>query len=169
MAKSIYVEEIQQSLNDQYMDHPNYPLAVDGLIGPKTCGALYKLQKEWLYDDSSTISFDTIKTLDTGFTANHLTAVQNKCKPYFKGGGEATGPVIDNGSGTIDSGGETGAVIEKKSVLPYILLGGAIGGVGAYVGHRKGWIKMGNTPAITGVGAAAGALTMWFLSKPKTA
>jgi hypothetical protein len=169
MAYSKYVEEIQQSLNDQYHDHPHYPLAVDGLIGPKTCGALYKLQKEWLGNDSSTIAFDTLKTLDTGFTAQHLTAVQNKCKPYWKGAGEATGVVDEGGSGTVISDPEEPVIVgSRTSSWPFILIGGGLGGLGGYYAHKKGLVKVGSAPVISGAGAGLGALIFHLVSKKKS-
>ncbi len=162
------VEEIQVALNAQYPEHANYPLATDGLVGPKTCGALYKLQKEWMDNDSSTITMDTIQVLDTAFGDAHLAAVVNKCKPYFKGGGgEATGPVIDPGSATIDPGAGGTISAGKKSNLPILLAGAALGGGLGYMGHKQGFIKRGTSSVAAGVGAAAGALTFWMVNKKK--
>lgn len=176
MAYSALVEEIQQSLNAQYPEHANYPLVVDGLIGPKTCGALFKLQKEWLGNDSSTITMDTIITLDTAFTNAHLVAVQNKCKAYYPGGGgPAIGPIVEGGSGTtdpltgVDPGLGGGTITAKKSKLPLILLGGALGGGLGYMAYRNRIIKSGSAPMLAGAGAGVGALTFWFFTKPKSA
>lgn len=40
------VRQIQRALNTKYTKHPNYPLAVDGKWGPKTCAAAYGYQKD---------------------------------------------------------------------------------------------------------------------------
>ena len=160
------VKDIQISLNTKLAfdsaGYKDYPLAEDGLIGPKTCGTLYEFQNTMGFPlaGDSTIALETLQTIDSSLTQAHLNAVVNKCKVHRPGGGgSASGPVVDTGSGTINAG-----VSSKSPVLP-LILGGLIGGGIGYLGHKQGFIKKGTAQIGAGVGAAAGALTFWFLGK----
>ncbi len=152
-----YIKEVQAALNEYYDDHPNYPLTVDGIWGPKTCGAMYKLQNEF-------VGVDNIQLLSKTFEAIYLPGsysehFKNSCKAWYKSAGviEATPtpeepPIMDAmpdsppmdipwlwifvgaGAGTVSSLGAQKAKWVRPSKMA--TAGGALGG--ALIGFVAG-------------------------------
>lgn len=93
------VKALQRALNEQYLA-AGHKLAVDGIIGPKTCSALHWFQYEYLGIDSAKINPQTYMALD--LPARFGQDYPNICTSYYTGvyggsppsggnvGGEAT-------------------------------------------------------------------------------
>lgn len=62
--QKLRIAEMQTQLNVNFDWHPNYPLAVDGVLGPKTCEAAYRYQQEYLDDWGKELSTRFWTTLD---------------------------------------------------------------------------------------------------------
>jgi len=169
------VKQLQQKLNEYDDAHVYYPLAVDGLLGPKTCHASYHFNQEFLDDYGHRLTSEFFTALDlpaswantnlatacrAGFTGDEgqddWDAAGSGNVPAGPSNSAPMGPAIDDDAGGTDVS-KLGVPKNHKVALFAGLLGGVAGLLGG-LAARPYIMKRTRPKKAAYAGAAVGAI-----------